>query len=273
MEANSATITPRNLRFVKSGFPAATWLAGDPVRSHYYNALSLTFPGGERFFLDTVKPFRHLADGDFAADLAAFIAQEATHAREHGQFNAHLDAAHYPLAAIGRYFEARMANARKKPALGQLAISAALEHFTAILSAYTLRNPAQFDGAPEEIRRLWLWHTLEEMEHKTVVFDLWRRATDGWSGLRRYVQRLWVMVYVTLLFNWTVARFTLQLLAADGITGFGARWRFYTFLLGPRGPFAGVMLDYLRWYRPGFHPAQIDTTALLTRWRPLFAAP
>src|SRR3546814_5858565 len=63
------------------------------------------------------------------------------------------------------------------------------EHLTSILSHELLSNPRHLKDAPDEARRLWEWHALEEIEHKAVAFDTWAYATRDWSPLRRWLSR------------------------------------------------------------------------------------
>src|SRR5215213_9759343 len=71
------------------------WCAGDAFRTALFNALSMSFPVGEQFFIDSVRDgFKALpADrqGRFRDEVQGFVGQEATHRRLHSLYNAHLD--------------------------------------------------------------------------------------------------------------------------------------------------------------------------------------
>ena len=79
---------------------ARHWCAGDAFRTALFNALSMSFPVGEQFFIDSVrKGFLALPPGQqerFRAEVQGFIGQEATHRRIHGLFNGHLERIGYP---------------------------------------------------------------------------------------------------------------------------------------------------------------------------------
>ena len=268
-------IRPRDIPFYRDGVAGSAGLdrwAGSLAETHYMNAMSMTFPEGERFFIDSVKHFRSLATGKLAEDVRNFITQESLHTREHVAFNQHLDPAHYPVAEIEQFVARRTGLARKLPRVMQLTITTILEHFTAIMAEDALRHPERFSTAPENVRRLWLWHAVEEMEHKAVAFDVWRLATAKWSGLRRYFARARGILISTVMFNWTVTTIALMLMKADGVTGLRARTALYGYMFGPKGPYAGVLRNYVKWFRPGFHPWDIDDRALLAEWRPVFDA-
>src|SRR3954470_16333052 len=71
------------------------WAGGDAFRSALYNALSMSFPLGEQFFIDSLRSgMKQLPDDQrerLAAEVQGFIGQEATHRRIHALFNGHLE--------------------------------------------------------------------------------------------------------------------------------------------------------------------------------------
>ncbi|HAH08933.1 MAG TPA: metal-dependent hydrolase [Alphaproteobacteria bacterium] len=262
---------PRNLSFVRSA-PERHWLGGDPVATAWFNALSLTFPDGERFFIDAVKAHRHLAEGKLAEDVKDFIVQEALHTREHAALNGHIDHGHYPVDKIEAMVKARTDLGRTRGPIPMLVVTTCLEHFTAILADDMLKNDKDLSAAPDNLRRLWLWHAVEETEHKSVAYDLWQRVAARWSHFGRYMIRVRAMAIVSCMFMWNVTTYALMLLKADGITGFEARKRLYGYLLGRPGPLRRIAGAYFDWYRPGFHPWDHDNRTLLDQWRPVFDA-
>lgn len=63
-------IRPRDERFTRRDQLARWWLGGDPVAIAFYNALSVTFPKGEGFFIDSVRRFRAGAGARLAGEIA-----------------------------------------------------------------------------------------------------------------------------------------------------------------------------------------------------------
>jgi predicted metal-dependent hydrolase len=265
-------ITPRNLRFVQSLPEAATWLGGDIVGTAVFNALSLTFPDGERMFMDSVRHYKNKVSGKLLEDANAFIAQEAIHTREHVALNKALDGGHYPLARIRAHIANDIAIAAKLGPMTMLGATIALEHFTAMLGDHVLNETSVLAGAPEDVRRLWQWHALEETEHKAVAFDVFLAATADLPGWRRYLIRVRAMVLTTLQFISNLTFYASLLLAADGMGRGRVTLRVLWFLFGKPGFFRNGLRGYWDWYRPGFHPWQHDNRALLETWRLVFAA-
>ncbi|MBI1238192.1 MAG: metal-dependent hydrolase [Alphaproteobacteria bacterium] len=272
-QPDDITNHPRDIAFVRGGPKNEAWAGGDRAKTAVFNALSITFPPGERFFIDAVKHYRGLASGKLADDVKDFIIQESLHTREHIAFNQLMDPEHYPVAAIEAILAERMKIGRSKGPLAMLMITTALEHFTAILADAALRHPETFEDAPEEIRNLWLWHSLEETEHKAVAFDLMQRVIADMPAWRRYLLRARVMIITTTLFHMNILTFARMLLKADGITGWAA-WRgVLGAMYGKGGLFRLALPAYFDWYRPGFHPWDHDNRDLLAKWRPLFETP
>lgn len=256
-------IRPRNIAFFRDGGAARWWLNGDPVATAFYNALSATFPEGERFFMDSVRRFRGEASGELAEQIVAFTRQEAMHTREHLAFN-RLAADHgYDVAAMEARTRARLQFARSRTPLQQLAATVALEHFTAILAHALLADPRHLQGAEPRVAALWRWHAIEEVEHKAVAFDAFRLASRRLPAFRRWHIRFWAMVVATVLLFRVVAGNMGDFLRQDGIGTRRALGTSLRLLWIRPGLLRQIFLPYLSWFRPGFHPWDHDDRALL----------
>jgi len=148
-------IRPRDIAFGRSEPAPHWWLGGDPIATAFYNALSASFPQGERFFMDAVRRYRNADDPRLREQIAAFLAQEALHSREHLVFNNDIARQGYDFAAIDAYLRSRFDFGRKLPPRNQLCATIALEHFTAILAHALLGKGDDLAAAPPELRRMW----------------------------------------------------------------------------------------------------------------------
>jgi hypothetical protein len=118
-----------------------------------------------------------------------------------------------------------------------------------------------------EMARLWLWHALEEAEHKSVAFDVLKQVAPGY-GLRASMLAL-----NTLGLFFEILDRTAYMLWKDGLLFRRDTWRSARrFLLGRDGFLRGTGADYRRWYHRDFHPDAIDDTPLLDAWRPRIEA-
>ena len=258
------SITPRDRRFGRGGAAAARWWAnGDPVATAFFNALSVTFPKGEAFFIDSVKAHRDGVGAKLAGEIRAFTLQEVMHSREHVAFNARVIDAGYDVTRLDARVDEVIAIANSRPQIVRLAATMALEHYTAILAAMILKAPDLFADTDAESRAMWRWHAIEEIEHKGVAYDTWMHATRDWRPLRRWWVRSLLMLIISVKFWAHRIEGTLDLLRQDGITGWRARWRLWRYLLVTPGVLRRIGPDWLTFFRPGFHPWDHDDRALI----------
>src|SRR5882724_10724189 len=92
MERTSRTpadlvINPRNVMLGRGQRCQRWWKHGDPVATAFYNSLSMVFPEGEAYFIESVRHYRDSVPPTLQTQIDAFIKQEAVHSREHAYFN------------------------------------------------------------------------------------------------------------------------------------------------------------------------------------------
>ena len=265
------TVPPRSVRTRRIAFaypPSSLdrhYVNGDLVMSHVVSVLSAMFPPGEDFFVRSVK--RHadeVTDPELTKQVAGFIGQEVTHGREHRELNNRLQEMGYPTHRVSRMVKAGLRrNERLLPPKVQLAMTAALEHYTAALAETLLTDPrAQELLGESEVRSMLLWHALEESEHKAVAFDVFRHVI-GDEKLRIRTMR-----FTTVAFLTAVAGHTLLSLLADRAT-YNPRRLGSSLAELRHSPFLSrTVIRRLRDYnRVGFHPDDHDATELLDHWR------
>jgi predicted metal-dependent hydrolase len=257
------TITPRDLRLDRNALGGRWWHGGDPVATAYFNALSASFPQGETFFIESVRRFRDRVDGRLQEQIKAFIEQEAAHTREHVVFNKLIKSAGYDTAAMDAETRRRLDIARSRHPVAQLAITVALEHFTAIMAHNLLTEKEPFPGAPAEVVRLWQWHAIEEVEHKAVAFDTYLAVTRELSAFKRWAIRCQVMVLISAQFWYSNFERMADFFHQDGINTPRTWWRVFTYLWFKPGMMRKVFVPYLSFFRPGFHPWDHDDGALV----------
>ncbi|MBL8547662.1 MAG: metal-dependent hydrolase [Hyphomonadaceae bacterium] len=265
-------IPPRDIHFDVAAAKSGHWLGGDPVGTAVFNALSITFPDGERMFMDAVRHYRGEVSGKLAEDVRGFIAQEAIHSREHHVLNQLIDRDKYPVAEIEASIKERVAFGRSRGPMAMLLSTIALEHFTAMMAEAHARHSDLFDNADPGIERLWRWHAVEETEHKAVAFDVFMLATRRWSPLQRYFRRTFAMAMITFFFTRNITHYAARLLQADGYSYKDAVKAVRKYVWRTPGIFSRNSKTYFAWYRPGFHPWDEDNRALVATWRAEFDA-
>ncbi|MCW1382586.1 metal-dependent hydrolase [Novosphingobium sp. KCTC 2891] len=257
------TLTVRDRRFGRDRKLGRWWLNNDPVGSAWYNALSLTFPRGEAFFIESVKAFRDGVPPRLEAEIRDFIRQEINHTREHVAFNRAAQDAGFDISEMDRRLAESLDETKTRPPIANLASTMALEHFTAILALELLRTPAHLAGGDEETANLWRWHSIEEIEHKGVAYDTWLHATRDWSRWKRWKIKSLIMLSVTNEFFRHRWADTLELLRQDGLTGTRIKLRLAAYLLWQPGLVRRILPLWISFFLPGFHPWNHDDRALI----------
>lgn len=258
---NAQGITVRRAQFQPDAI-GRYYYANSPLVSHLLTALSATFPIGEQFFVHSVRLVRdRIQDPTLQTEISAFIGQEAMHSKAHSEFNDSWRRDDYQLDDFVAWIGREDARLKALPTRYQLAITCGVEHFTAMLGEYILSHPEIVDAFDPESAKLWLWHAIEESEHKSVAFDAYQ-ATFADLKVRRQT-----MLSLTPGFLSMIATATTQLFWQDRRNSLP---RIRDNLRG--ATMLGKMLitlvpEYLDYFKADFHPAQRDRTALLTAWR------
>jgi uncharacterized protein len=258
-------INPRNIMFGRRQPAARWWNGGDPVATAFYNGMSLAFPQGEAFFINSVRYFRDAVPAHQQAQIDAFTKQEAAHSREHSHFNRQVQDAGYDVSSIEDHLTAELAKTKDLPPIVNLVTTLALEHFTAIIAHACLKSDRHFKGASTEAARLWKWHAIEEIEHKAVAFDTFLAVTKKLSSFKRWKLRSLVMLQVTKTFLRARIRNMRVLFEQDAINHPTTWLRAISYLLVYPGLLRQIVPAWLTFFRPGFHPWQQDDRALLRR--------
>ena len=257
-------IEPHRMDFRFDGQVPRYWFGNDPFLTHFLSALSLLFPEGERFFVDAVRHFRdRIADPERQRDISGFIGQEAMHSLEHRTFNAFLEQNGYPADKLEGVLREELQKAREEATpLQQLAITVALEHITAVLAELMLEHEDVRDRLDERVRDLWVWHAIEETEHKAVAWDLYQDVGGD------YATRVTAMLKATLLLIYTTTRFQTALMRRDGLSRNPLVWAKGIWRLwGYKGYLSRLAPAYLSYFRPDFHPWKIDNSPVAKAWR------
>ena len=256
-------IQPRNVMFARDRTAARWWNGGDPVATAFYNSLSLTFPKGEAFFIESVRNFRDSVPASQQAQIDAFIKQEAAHSREHSHLNNQVEQAGYDVSPMHADLDSRLAEMKDQPPIVGLVTTVALEHFTAIIAHACLKSERHFKSASPDAARLWKWHAIEEIEHKGVAYDTFLAATRNLSTYKRWKFRSLVMLHISYTFLRGRIRAMRQFLEQDGMDGPRTWLRIFAYLLIYPGLLREIFPAWLSFFRPGFHPWQHDDRALV----------
>lgn len=242
---------------------ARHWCRGDAFLTAWFNALSMSFPIGEQFFIDSVRNgFKALPperQAELQAEVQGFVGQEATHRRIHALFNAQIEK-----HGLVNDWEPRARDRLKllegtDPRHG-LAITAANEHFTALFAEWLLSHPQLLDGSEARLKTLWLWHSAEEAEHKCTAFDLYQALGGSHAWRTTWMRR------ITLVFLTDTLRQTVNNLQRDGTLWRWSTWRSAArHMLGRDGLLRQTFKPWRAYFRRDFHPDQ-QSSELSAHW-------
>lgn len=255
----------RNLKFVLPEDKAMTWNKDGLHVTQFFNTLSIFFPAGERFFIQSVRNYRDEITGDALKEqISAFIGQEGFHTREHEAYNEALKAAGMPIDRLDNIVVQILEVAKKFPRPFQLAVTVALEHLTAVLGDMLLSNAFLLEGADERYAAIWNWHAIEETEHKAVCFDAYEQAVG--TGPKAYVLRVTAFILANAIF-WSVffPFYVAMLSRSGGIANLKGWLKLTNILVGGPGIMRRKVPDWLDFFRPGFHPWMHDNREFLNK--------
>lgn len=254
-------ITVRKLQFNPKAI-RRHYFANSPVMSHMLTALSSTFPIGEQFFVHSVRNVRDkVKDEKLQAQIAAFIGQEAMHSKAHAEFNDAWRSDDYHLDRFQAWLARKNEYVKNLHPKIQLAITCAFEHFTALLGGYILRHPEVLATLDDDAVKLWVWHAIEEIEHRAVAFDVYQ-AVYGDDKIRRMIMRSVTTGFASLTF-YSATRLFLQD-KAKSLPKVGGNF-FGLYLLGKM--FIQLLPEYLSYFKADFHPSDIDYTKIVNYWK------
>ncbi len=253
-------IQPRRFSFDDVEAVPRYYFAGNPLLTHFENAFSIMIPPGERFFIHSVRAYeKEVSDPEMKDLIRAFIQQEALHGSAHNEYN----------RAIGRFgfgTDEEIERAEKLfkrlerwlPRRLKLGMTVFLEHLTAVAAGGLFHVPELGEQMDDQMLRFWRWHAAEELEHKSVAFDLFTHVGGG------YVMRVCSALVAIALLTVPLIRMTRRMIRADGVTitdDIRREARRINKIAGDQ------QLPLLAaFFKPGFHPWKLDDGAVLVDW-------
>jgi predicted metal-dependent hydrolase len=278
--------TPIIKRHVNMDFSPASTLAWMQDKCDYkasLNAMSFSFPIGENYFIKSVKFYQDkIRDQELKARTRGFIYQEAMHNKEHARANKLLLDV-YPDGKLMEGITKVLLDISRRytPHSTQLATTCALEHFTAIFAHALLSRQEEFLAESDGVyANFWLWHAVEESEHKSVCFDVYEHIFG--KGLLSYLHRVAIMLLVSIFFTLSVgigfavirfkqrlSQLRLKVKDSNSTKGKSSRVRGAAKL---SALFKGVApSNYFDYYRRTFHPDDTDSSKLINKWKVKYA--
>ena len=258
-------IIPRRAKFNYDDVDNADIESGNKIISAFWVGLSSTFPLGEAEFIRSVKLYeRQITDDKLKQEVRDFAEQESHHATQHRKINKQFDSNGYDTrkveTSIEQEIKQRVSEWSPKKRLMR---TVAAEHMTAVMAHYALSHPKALSNLPTSVRDLFLWHAIEEIEHKSVAFDVYKHCVGDMRGLRWHYVGFTFYEFPVKMFM--ITRFLLKDL------GHKSRWQerkeMWRFLFAKNGMIGAVKHLYFQFLKKDFHPWQHDDSALVSKWK------
>lgn len=186
------------------------------------------------------------------------------HGREHDRYNDVIKAK-YP----------RIANATEQAAdrilkicenhLGaraSLAVTVALEHWTALMGNGLLLCPTVYSKGDPNLGLIWHWHAMEETEHKSVAYDVYMRSY-GYNFLS-WLDKAQALILSTILL-WTMVWTSCICMIIADLSIFNifkwydllrVQWGFRDSDGSDLGVLRKCVIPWFDYFSPSFHPWQ-----------------
>jgi predicted metal-dependent hydrolase len=236
------------------------WNSDGTIMTHFLNAFQSMFPEGERVFIDAVRDCtaRHPGiieqDEVLKNDLNRFIEQEGRHSVVHDKWTKALETTGYPtMTAYDMQLHRFRTWARSHlDMMTRLSITIGAEQYTASLAKLFSKDYPEIvlHSAPL-FQQVFIYHAMEELEHKAVCYDLYRKLQGG------YIRRLAGMAFITYYIWINVLRRHRYLLRRDGVWD-QTRSEFWKFYFGSRGMIWVLLPKIIEYMHPSFYPWQND---------------
>lgn len=258
--------TRRDYRFNLQSKNSHNWNGAGVHWTQFLNTLSIFFPEGEKFFINSIRHYKdQINDPDLKDAVKFFISQEGSHTREHIAYNKALAGAGMPVTELETLVKKLLSFASKKfPKPLQLAITIALEHITAILADILLRDDSFLKNSDYEYRALWEWHALEEIEHKSVAYDVYCDVIG--KGFNAYALRVFAFLLANAIFWTMVYRFYYKMVKSSKEHKNFLGWiTSFNYQFGNPGGLRKIFPKWLDYLRPSFHPWDDDNSEFLDK--------
>jgi uncharacterized protein len=250
-----------HLPFETTGFERY-WHSGSPFKSYFWSQLSTSFEAGEKFFIDSARALRgHIHDPELVAELQEFCKQEGHHTFQHLKFDRMNAALGLDIETCRSRYGWLLGRTRQRlDPMEMLAVTVALEHFTAGFAELYFQRPELSTGADPNVTALWSWHAAEETEHKATCYDIYRAAGGGYWKRVTTMPAAWSLILIISLMNtFTLLRQDKQLFTRDTLAGL-------RYLFGRRGLVTGLLPAFFEYLSPRFHPWKRDNSASIQNW-------
>lgn len=240
------------------------WNDNSPFKTHFLNALSLTLPECEKFFIETIKHYsKEIIDPTQLRDIKEFVKQESHHRHAHKKYNDWLEDQGLPVKQLQGKTDRMWNLVREKIDMrSRLALTICVEHITVVYASVFLNHPEILKQMHPQFEHIWRWHAVEEVEHKAVAMNVWYSTVNS-----NFYKNL-AMFFVLPMYMWYVGKNTIVFLHADKQLWKWSTWKdmvHFLFNLNT-GLLTKSFIPWLDFMKKDFHPNDQNHSAILEHY-------
>lgn len=260
--ANGHILQKRAFQIEQACMPSAAgiWYEDKPLSTQLLNSYTLLIPNGESFIIRTCSRYLKAVKPELADELKVLFFQEGSHSREHGHLLKSMQAEGLGLDIYRTLCDVVFYKILEPltPLKLRLATAAAIEHHNAIIATYFL-SQTLLDGVHvKELRKLFLWHFIEEIEHKETVYKLLQSVSSS-----KILRALGLLTsFSTFLLSLMLGAILFG--AKNGFMMSGGYWsELFTESFGRNSFLAALVKGSYKYLDPGFYPSREESVMLL----------
>lgn len=158
------------------------WRDNSPLKTFFENTLSIMLPMLEDAMIKAMNEAKeHIKpeNSELIKQIEVFCEQEETHALVHSQFNKRLEQQGIDVKYYQEYISEYVDFLNSKPLLDRLEISALFETMTSVVSRVFFKHVTK-GTIDSEVKRLWSWHCIEELEHRCVAHTVYKHLAQSY---------------------------------------------------------------------------------------------
>lgn len=204
-------VRPLQFDLNKVNFDDPLWSRTKPEFSMFINALGVHVPYFERYLVKSLSSAKKLIkDENLLRDVSAIIGQEGHHAKNFIAVNRWLGRRYPEINRLDKEAREYFAEHAKKDDMKRLlGFTAGYETFTFLGGMIILdKHEDWFKDADGVMKGLWLWHQVEEVEHGSVAFEVYKHLYGEYEWYRKWMV-LFALLHIaseTIKCYWTMAK-------------------------------------------------------------------
>lgn len=264
IDQSQPRMTIRRMPFTFVASHKVHWNGEKPEFSQIVNAASFAMPFLEPYLIRAMRKARsEITDPALREQLDQYVSQEGQHYQQHKKYNDSIAAEYSCVDEIEKTLAADYRSLDKKSLKFKLAYAEGFESMALAIGNMLIADREYLFGKSDStVASLILWHFVEEIEHKSVAFDVY----DYLYG--SYFWRVYGFIYATVHIFFRSRQAYRLLLKQDGLwRNWKSRWRLARLLLRI---FKNLTPRLLAVFRPGYHPEQISDPQWVLDWIEMF---